>query len=76
MRRFPQGTVLMHMRNPRGQRLVSYSTPNAANGSVGIHWSEPQLVTVGGLTKYAGGTCEVSSKRASDFLPISTPINH
>ena len=64
------GTILMNMRNPRGQRLAAYSVTD------GAEWSDPQLITVGGRTKYAGGTCEGSTiALGGSTLLFSTPFH-
>ena len=51
------GTVLIHMRNPTGQRLVAWSADGGAS------WGPSRKVLVGGRAKYAGATCEGSTSR-------------
>ncbi len=65
----PDGSLLIHMRNPRGQRLVSWSTDS------GTHWGPPSPVTVGGLAQYGGATCEGSTIAAGkSTLLFSSPF--
>lgn len=66
----PDGSLLIHMRSPSGQRHVSWSTDS------GAHWSPPSPVMVGGLAKYGGATCEGSTITAGrDTLLFSSPFS-
>eukprot|EP01047_Picozoa_sp_COSAG01_P074797 COSAG01_NODE_12610_length_1711_cov_2.030397_2_plen_155_part_00 len=59
----PDGTILMHMRDPRGQRIAAWSTNS------GTTWSAPQPVIIGGRAKTA--VCEGSTISAG---PVHSPV--
>ena len=63
------GTVVIHMRDPRGQRLVAWSVDG------GARWGPSRPVVVGGRARYGGATCEGSTIAAGKLLLFSTPFH-